>query len=422
MLTLPGNKRELNFGTLSIRERIMLSSYLTYICAKEKSTINNIDLYNLIFNFNSKNVKPTSYQDAFIKDLSDFIYTEPYYFAFIKTHFNKIENDKTFIYRSQLNQSEMDILYSLKFQKNYYSLMNVLYIMGVAKQNSVSTALNKLNLTDIYSSVSMARQRIDFIFKKINSVSTNKINYLIKDGIVYFGNGFNVHLEEKFYSEDKKMFEANAEIQNILDTLCDTKFTKEETAVIDNIKKEEEKPIGKPDPVVPEYTEDEDIIEEENNDLDSIIMTEEDIDDILNLGEERRFNLNDLEKIYQYEENFDHNFIQNKYKEYENYFKSKSKNPADVLRIALNTYTLLDSNNFLTKYKNLNNFINKKFPADKYGETKDLAREELKTLKDKVCAAFTKLYDSDNTKNKNCYLLVVFWTLKTHKSTLIMNF
>ena len=405
----------------------MLSSYLTYICAKEKTKIKNTDLYNLIFNFNSRNLKPTSYQDAFIKDLSDFIYAEPYYFVFIKTHFNKIENDKTFIYRSQLNQSEMDILYSLKFQKNYYSLMNVLYIIGVAKQNSVSTALNKISLSDVYSNVSMARQRVDFIFEKINSVSTNKINYLLKDGIVYFGNGFNVPLEEKFYSEDKKQFEANVEIQNILDTLCDTKFTKEETAVIDKIKSEE-KLIGKPDPAVPEYTEDEDIvedediIEEETNDLDNIIITEEDIDDILNLGEERRFNITDLEKIYQYEENFDHNFIQNRYKEYENYFKSKSKNPTDVLRTALNVYNVLDSNNFLTKYKNLNNYINKKFPADKYGETKDLAREELKTLKDKVCSAFTKLYDNDKTQNKNCFLLVVFWALKTHKSTLNMNF
>lgn len=400
-------RKENGFNKIDLCERMILSALLT-----SKITGDERDLVDIIMNFDDSQ-SYTSYTNwknykDFAEVITKFLKEEKGYISdFICKHYDDIDEkgNRTFYYVS-FDYSDLDIHH----KNSMLSIACKAFILSCANHavydNNDWFEFNICN----WSKYAMNQRKRTL--EEINE-------FMHKHDISYFVQGNKIKIDNKIKQDkNKKVNEEKEIIHNVL--------SKKETTVIDKIK--EEKTIGKSDPVVPEYTEDEDIvedeeiIEDENNDLDNIIMTEEDIDDILNLGEERRFNIKDLEKIYQYEENFDHNFIQNRYKEYENYFKSKSKNPADVLRTALNAFKSLDSNNFLTKYKNLNNYINKKFPADKYGETKDLAREELKTLKDKVCASFTKLYDNDNTKNKNCYLLVVFWTLKTHKSTLNMNF
>ena len=228
-----GNSYELNFNDLTVAERIMLSSYLTFLCSNDDGKTNKKDLYNLIFNFNNKKQRKTSYQDSFIDDLSNFIARQPYYFAFIKSHYNDIENDKTFIYRQQLNHSEMDVLYSLKFQRNYHSLMNVLYIIGVAKQNITTTYLNKLPLSNIYSHSSLGKKRVEEIFEKINAVSKNVVRYKIIDGLVYFGNGFGIEEDEEYQSKGKRLFNRTQREESILDELTFDSNSSLETPVVE---------------------------------------------------------------------------------------------------------------------------------------------------------------------------------------------
>lgn len=233
-MDVKGNSYELNFNDLTIAERIMLSSYLTLLCSNSDGKTNKKDLYNLIFNFNNKTQRKTSYQDSFIDDLSNFIARQPYYFAFIKSYYNDIENDKTFIYRQQLNHSEMDVLYSLKFQRNYHSLMNVLYIIGVAKQNITTTYLNRLPLLNIYSSSpALGKKRVDEIFNKINAVSKNEVKYKIVDGIVYFGNGFSIDENEEYQSKGKQLFNKIQREESILDELAFDSHSSLETPVVD---------------------------------------------------------------------------------------------------------------------------------------------------------------------------------------------
>lgn len=236
-IDVKGNSYELNFNDLTIVERIMISSYLTFLCSNDEGKkTNKKDLYNFIFNFNNKRQRKTSYQDSFIEDLSNFIARQPYYFAFIKSHYNDIVNDKTFIYRQQLNHSEMDILYSLKFQRNYHSLMNVLYIIGVAKQNITTTYLNKIPLANIYPSTpALGKKRVEEIFEKINAVSKNEVKYKIVDGMVYFGNGFGIEEDSKYQSVEKQLFDKTQNVESILDELAFDSNSSLETPVVEKI-------------------------------------------------------------------------------------------------------------------------------------------------------------------------------------------
>lgn len=237
-----GNPHELSFKDLTIVERIMLSSYLTFLCSNKNSKMKKQNLYELIFNFNSKFQRKTSYYDSFIEDLTNFIAREPYYFAFVKSHYNEIVNDKTFIYRQQLNHSEMEVLYSLKFQRNYHSLMNVLYIIGVAKQNIATSFLNKIPKSAIHSNQTYASKKIEEIFEKINLVSKNEVKYKIHNGIVYFGNGFSIDEADEYQSEEKQKFENDQFENDIINELClkkedmeKIKSTKDEEIIIEEI-------------------------------------------------------------------------------------------------------------------------------------------------------------------------------------------
>lgn len=215
-----GETHELNFGELTIVERVMLSGYLTYLCKNAgKNKPKHQDVYSLIFNFNERKIKKApTYYDYFIKDLSKFIAREPYFFSFIHSNFDRIEDDRTFIYRQQLNHSEMELLYSLTFRKQYQSLLTVLYILGISKQNLVSVQLNKVTLANFYSNnITLSKKRVDEIFKTINISSKNKVNYVIKDDTIYFGNGFEIDETEEFASAEKRKYD---KIKNEADILA----------------------------------------------------------------------------------------------------------------------------------------------------------------------------------------------------------
>lgn len=240
---------ELDFNSLSIEERIMLSAYLTALCNESKT--GRESLYDIIFNFNNKKkYHKTSYHDAFIEDLSKLLKEKPYYFVFLKDNFAKIENDKTFIYRQQLNSAEMEVLYTMKFQRSYKSMLKVLYIIGVAKQNIVTTALNHISLDKFYSNNStLAKKTAKEIFEKLSKACGRTIEYKIVEKDVWFKNGFEIEEKKEFYSEDKKSFDKQKHFEEWLNSSNQPEQNKIE---VKPAKKQEKQPVNEilEDPVV----------------------------------------------------------------------------------------------------------------------------------------------------------------------------
>lgn len=394
---LTGNKSELDFSMLSIEHRIMLSSYLTLLSRNDNKQ-EKLDLYEIIFNFNKnkRNIK-TSYHDKFIKDLSEFLKSNPEYFSFIKHNFDKIKDNKTVIYRQQINQTEMDLIYSLKCQKNYHSLMNILYIVGVAKQNIVTKFLNKIKLNRFYpTSKILSEQRVHDIFAKLNELSAVPISYKINKDAVYFGNGFKVEEDEKYFTDEKKEYFNQLEEEEIFKSLSVINADEEiqKTKVVcepsaDNIIKETEK---------------ETILEEETvEDIPEVEI--ETLDNILDLGEDKHFSFDIFKKLYEYEQdNYQHcrkeyNKIRERLNEKENDKEDDKEdvNPhtckADIaLRKILEVYEL-NINDYLSKYENLAKVYNGKNLGDNWKEIKDNARLEFNAVKTGISRELDKLFD-----------------------------
>ena len=330
---LTGNKSELDFSILSIEHRIMLSSYLTLLSRSDNKQ-EKLDLYEIIFNFNKtkRNIK-TSYHDKFIKDLSEFLKSNPEYFSFIKHNFDAIKDNKTVIYRQQINQTEMDLVYSLKCQKNYHSLMNILYIVGVAKQNIVTKFLNKINLNRFYpTSKILSEQRVHDIFAKLNELSVTPISYKITKDSVYFGNGFKVEEDEKYFTEEKKEYLNQLEEEEIIKSLS-----------MINIKKEIQKSKVVCDPPADDIIEE--AKEETIEDIPEVKM--ETLDNILDLGE-RRFNFDIFKKLFEYN-------ADNPYKIDDRYNSLKgpegsTKNYDTTIKYNLNVPTLVRNKKNLSEY------------------------------------------------------------------------
>lgn len=220
---ITGKEFIIDFGNLSIYQRIMLSAYLTILCEDKNAVLKYQNIYDKIFNFNyEKQYVQRIYYTDFVNDLIKFMKEFQSYFNFIKDNFDKIENDKTFIFRSQLNSSEMSFLYSLQFRRSYKSLMNVLYIIGVSKQNIQTIKLNKIFLRNFYNnSLSMSKKRIIKIFEKINQRSNHKVKYKIDGEYVYFSSGFEIKQDEKFYSEEKIKFNNSKREEEILNSFLE---------------------------------------------------------------------------------------------------------------------------------------------------------------------------------------------------------
>ena len=385
-----GNQIIIDFNTLTIYERIMLSSYLTILCDYRSEDKKMENIYNKIFNFNSeKKYVKTSYHDEFINDLSNYLKKSPEFFHFIKDNFDRIDNEKTFIFRQQLNASEMDLLYSLKFQRSYRSLMNVLYIIGVSKQNIKTEALNKIPLNVFYSNSTLAKRRVEDIFNKINSVSKNKIKYKIYNNIVYFGNGFEIEEDEEFYSDKKKEVLNQLREKEILDELeCDRKETHavKQTSIIKQEAKEEIEEI----PEIIEKTLNENV-------------------DVFNLGDHR---LN-KEMIVDYInensykiDNFDFQKYTELFRKYEN-----SKTYKNYITKLLGN----GSKDIPVVYKKKDIY----FDGDDGLERKNNAIYQIKEIQEAVIKSLNKVYDYDEDHSR--YIALLNFVCKNY-SPLFTNF
>lgn len=398
-----GKEVVLDFNTLTIYERIMLSSYLTILCDGENDTNENI--YNKIFNFNSvKKYVKTSYHEAFLTDLTLFLKRAPLFIAFIKNNFDKIENDHTFIFRQQLNATEMDLLYSLKFQKSYKSLMNVLYIIGVAKQNIKTECLNKILLNAFYSNSSLAKKRVEEIFNKINSVSKYKVKYRIYNNTIYFGNGFEIEEDEKFYSEDKKIVLEQLKEKEILDELEHDSIQEQPKSQSEPAPKKEE---------VKEKIETVPTIEEEQEEFLSVKEILQKLHKHLKDG--NRMNIQYLDNFY--------NALQIEGPTYLTNIKDNSFSEGTRSKILQKIYpTIIDpSTHIKTKCNNLTKLVIKKEHVDNYGEVADAARNEQQAFKSYICNCLNKIYNLFEEQEPNnlekIFDLILAWILISLEDT-----
>lgn len=418
-IIIDGKQYEIDFGSLSIPERIMLSSYLTYLCnnGDNISTVPQKNLYNIIFNFNgNRNNRKTSYEQSFLDDLSKFIANNAYMFAYIKMHYKDIIDEKTEIYRQQLNHAEMELLYSLKFQRNYNSLMNVLYILGVSKQNIPSLALNKIELRYIYSNVTQAKKRIIEIFEKINSVSKKKVKYEFIGTTVSFKPGFKMDENEDFFSDKKKEYLKNEKIK---DFLFNNK--EEEQEPLYNIKniyaKTEEEPTAEVGEETPVEVKQEPVKEEtqEDNSL-NFDVSKMTISEALYLGENRPFTMGIFKKLY--EKDLEKTgWLGDQFESIKNTLTKHDLNPTDIIRKNVIKFDL-DLPSIVKKYENLNMCLSGNKLGDNWKEIKDEARGELESLKNHICKKLSNVYDSDESKSKTVYYLIVFYIAISAKKTL----
>lgn len=383
----------LDFSNLSIYERIMLSSFLTILCDDKSSSVKRQNIYDKIFNFNSeKKYVKTSYHDSFLDDLSKFIKERPLFFSFIKDNFDTIVDNETVIFRSQLNSSEMELLYSLQFRRSYQSLMNVLYIIGVSKQNIQTTYLNKISLKSFYGSSSMAKNRVKEIFDKINKISEKDLKYKIDGGYVYFSSGFGVAQDEKFYSEEKKKFDKMKKEEEILNSFLQENKQINVTPKIEKVENVEvKKEIEK--------NEDEELI-----DYHSSVFPDDDVD-ALHLGDE---NLT-KEMVLDYIELMHSKNIM---------FEPNEENTKIIRKFAKENAILQQLLPSTNKPSDICIVYHGDWIKGEDGLTrKKIAEENIKIIQRKILKSLSKLYDED----KKSYKVVLNYICKNFQN-LFTNF
>ena len=389
-----GEKIILDFNNLDIDERIFLSAFLTYMVqtegVKTKDVKNN--LYDIVFNFNNDFKKQPSYYKNFMDVISSFLKSKVHYLAYIIDYYNEIKDNKTIIYRTQLNRSEMDLLYSMQFRCSYSSMFNVLYIMGVAKSNVCTKKLNKIPLSRFYKdSVSMSKKRATEIMEKLN------LKYQIYEDNVYFGNGFEIELDEKYYSDEKKQYQKDITEEDILSSF-NKEYNEEEIEtykeIIETVKAE---------PVI-----------EENNDYagEDFSAPVENIDSILDIGD-GHFKWEIFEKL----NDFNHN---EPYSIETEYAKMKEKFPeitGKALSALLVKYSL-DINALVRKNENIFKIYKGEQLGENWKEIKDNARVEFLNIQNIVCKNLSKLYDN----NYEIYKYIVLYLITAQKKTLTFKF
>ena len=274
----------------------------------------------------------------------------------------------------------MEILYTLKFQRSYQSLMNVLYIIGVSKQNIQTTYLNKISLKNFYEkNISMSKNRIKEIFEKINKISDNEVKYEIDGGYVYFSSGFEVAQDEKFYSEEKKKFDKIKKEEEILNS-----FLEENKQI--NVTPKIEKPVAE------EKNEDEELLEYKpsvfpDDNVDALHLGDENLSKelVLNYIEE----LNSKSQIIEFKQENVQLFrtFEKQLPDLQK-LKASSSKPSDICIVYHGDY----------------------LQGNDWQERKNTAEENIRKIQNKVLKSLTKLYEKD----KKIYKVLLNYICKNY--------
>lgn len=224
-----GNKMQIDFGTLSMPQRIFLSAYLTMFSSEDELTKNNI--YMAVFDFNKekrhgKKLKALDYQfcDEFMNDFSIFLKEHPEFFSYIKANANTITDNKTEIKRTQISREEYAVLNSIKVKNNYERFIASLYIIGVAKNKTSTYKLNQISL-DYFcpSNKSTAKKYVTDLFVNMGYIENQTFRF--KDNAVFFKSEFVIEVQDKYASKEKRDFD---EINSFLNSKSEVKEVKKE--------------------------------------------------------------------------------------------------------------------------------------------------------------------------------------------------
>lgn len=224
-----GNKIQIDFGALTITQRIFLSAYLTMFSSKDELTKNNI--YMAVFDFNKekrhgKKLKALDYEfcDEFMNDFSIFLKEHPEFFLYIKANANTIIDNKTEIKRTQISREEYAVLNSIKVKNNYERFIASLYIIGVAKNKMSTYKLNQISL-DYFcpSNKSTAKKYVIDLFENMGYKENQTFRF--KDNDVFFKSEFVIEAQDKYASKEKRDFD---EINSFLNSKSEEKTVKKE--------------------------------------------------------------------------------------------------------------------------------------------------------------------------------------------------
>ena len=173
---------EHGFNTLSIRERVFASGWLTYCLNKEQAecSAEKYSVFNLIFNFNGgfRHLTDTTkckWYDQFTADYDEFIFNHSGLVHYIKTNVDTLKEDGNHeIYRNQLTEGAWDLLGKVK-NRSYKSFIARLYVIGVASYKHKTSALNHIDVLDFMSgdaNVTRNMNAITEFFKILNISAT----------------------------------------------------------------------------------------------------------------------------------------------------------------------------------------------------------------------------------------------------------
>ena len=428
-------RTEHGFKDLSIMERVMLSAFLTLETSKK--TQNKVNLLEPIFNFagtrtliktNSETLKKEftiSYLYDFITQMTTFIKNKSELLLFVQQNATKLdENGRTVIRRTQINKSQFKLLLdNFKVQRNFLPWISALYVLGCAKASIPTQKLNVISLDNFYkNNTTLAKAKIKQLFSAMGYVEKTETNIVgnysfSKDNkYCYFGVGFSKALEEQFYSEQKTKFDDSIQIGNILSSF--------NTKCVDTFKVEEEIPEEVEEEISKAISEEkipEEIPEEEDDqgafDFENVAKVDDMIakyDDrpktYLDLGDQRRFNVDLIDRALNYGETHPGYFSEK--------FESSKKNLTPKQIHDLNN-VLLDNGKMsitgmLKDYCNLSAVLRGGDLGPNWKQIKDAARNEQTEMKISLCNKFNKLYD----RNIDMYWYVVWYILARHKEAL----
>ena len=164
--------KELNFKTLSIQDRVLLSVYMTGLMNKNFTFKDNNDkkikqMCNIVFNFNGRKREKYVFNKNIVNDfkklVKQFFENKKEYYEYVEQDVIILCNDKKDLFKISLNPTEYMLADKLKF-KNVNFLLDTIYILGTAK-NHTSTILNRFDVHNFSHCLSTSRRMLDRIFK-----------------------------------------------------------------------------------------------------------------------------------------------------------------------------------------------------------------------------------------------------------------
>lgn len=382
---------------ISVKQRVILSAYLTALTKGIKETKKN--LFDIIFNFDQAarvdKIAKSSFYDKFITDLSALLLKHPEIFPYIKNNADKLTDaGKTLIYRSQIDSEQYALIRQSK--NTYESFMAKLYMIGVAKNNRIT----KLNTISIF----------EFSKDKINVSRVKKLaEKFLKEA----------SLDSDLFDSKNKMFQFYRNKKSGKQTKTDkveemeiqAKKYLEDKETSKEIHEEVEAEI--PEEKIPEQEEDDQGAFDFENvaKVDDLIAKYDERPQVyLNLGELRRFSPDLFDRAISYEDEHP-GYFSEKFEKAKGFFSASHIQDMNRQLVDDGKFSI---NSMLKDYCNLAAVLKGGDLGQNWKQIKDAARTEQVQMKELLANKFTKIYDKDIA----IYWYVVWFILKNHKKAL----